>query len=122
MTDVLHVLGTILVLLGALVFATAALGILRFPDAYMRVSAVGTAGGLGILLVIVGALLIQPSVPNLVKVLAIAIIQLLTSAVGTMAIARSAYLTRTPMRRYAYDELASGQESSSDRSEPTSQP
>lgn len=99
------VAGNVLIVLGALIFATAALGVLRFPDAYTRISAVSTAGGIGIGFLIVGALLVQPSISNLVKVLLIVFLQLATSAVGSMAIARAAYLTGTRMRRPRYDEL-----------------
>ena len=45
MTEILTVLGNALIVAGALVFATAALGVARFRDAYMRVSAVGTPVG-----------------------------------------------------------------------------
>ncbi|WP_066906735.1 cation:proton antiporter [Millisia brevis] len=102
----MSVVGNILVVAGALIFATAALGLVRFPDAYTRVSAVGTAGGVGIVLLVSGALVIQPSVPNVAKVVVIVLLQLATSAVGSMAIARSAYLTGVRMTRWSYDELA----------------
>lgn len=106
MTDVLTMIGNISIVAGALVFATAALGVLRFPDAYTRVSAVGTAAGVGIVLVVIGAFLLQPTVPDFFKVVAIIVLQLTTSAIGSMAIARSAYLTRTPLVRRSFDELA----------------
>jgi multicomponent Na+:H+ antiporter subunit G len=104
------VAGNILIVLGAVVFGTAALGVLRFPDTYTRISAVGTAGGLGIILVVSGALLLQPSMPNLVKVVVIIVVQLATSAIGSMALARSAYLARAPLRRRRFDELTAGEE------------
>lgn len=103
--DLLSIIGNVTIVLGALIFATAALGILRFPDAYMRVSAVGTAGGVGIVLIIVGALVLQPSIENTVKVVLILVVHLLSSAVGTMAIARATYLTRTPLEHFDFDEL-----------------
>lgn len=101
----LTAISTVLIITGALVFATAALGILRFPDPYTRISAVGTAGGIGIVLVVTGALLHQPSVPDALKVIVIIMLQLATSAIGSMAIARAAYLARTPLRRQHYNEL-----------------
>lgn len=116
MNTFLSITGDILIVLGSLVFATAALGILRFPDAFTRISAVGTAGGIGIVLVVVGALLHQPSVSNTVKVVLIIGLHLATSAVGTMAIARSAYLTRTRMHQPHYDELADATEENAPRS------
>ncbi|TCP52985.1 multicomponent Na+:H+ antiporter subunit G [Tamaricihabitans halophyticus] len=107
MNALVTVTGDVLIVVGALVFTTAALGVLRFPDAYTRLSAVGTAGGIGIIFVVSGALLHLPSVPNLVKVIVIIALQLITSAIGSIALARSTYLTRTPLHRPAYDELTS---------------
>lgn len=104
--DLLNITGNVLIVVGALIFATAALGVLRFPDAYTRVSAVGTAGGVGIVLVVTGALLLLPSIPNVVKVVLILVIHLASSAVGTMAIARATYITRTPLEHFDFDELA----------------
>ncbi|CAN3127527.1 cation:proton antiporter [Mycobacterium sp. smrl_JER01] len=105
MNGVAATIGNITIVLGALVFATAALGLVRFPDAYTRISAVGTAGGIGIVLVVGGALLHQPNFADLVKVLVIVAVQLTTSAVGSMAIARSAYLSHTPVLNLRFDEL-----------------
>jgi multicomponent Na+:H+ antiporter subunit G len=106
MTAVLTAVGGVVIVLGALVFASAALGLVRFPDVYTRASAVGTAGGIGIVLVVIGALLIDPSLPALAKVVVIIALQLTTSAIGTIALVRSAYLTRTAMQRGRFDELA----------------
>lgn len=105
MMELLNGLGNVIITLGSLIFATAALGVLRFHDAYSRISAVGTAAGFGIAMVIGGAFLVQPSVVNLIKVLLVIALQLTTSAIGTMAIARSAYLTGSPLRRMHFDEL-----------------
>ncbi|MGC5628618.1 cation:proton antiporter [Georgenia sp. Z1344] len=106
MTEVMAVVGNVVVVLGALVFATAALGLVRFPDVYMRISGVGTAGGFGIILVVVGCLLIMPSWRNLGLALLVIGIHLATSSVGTMVVARAAYLTGVPLRRRSFDDLA----------------
>lgn len=106
MTAALDIIGGALIVVGALIFATAALGVIRFPDAYTRASAIGTAGGVGIIFVVVGALTQQPTGADTVKVALIVALQLATSAIGTMAIARSAYLARTRMYRPAFDDLA----------------
>lgn len=99
----LDVVSQVLVVAGALIVLTAALGVVRFPDPYTRISAVGTAGGAGIVLVVVGAFLTDPGLADAVKVLAILVLQLATSAIGSMAIARAARLTSTPMIT-TYDE------------------
>lgn len=106
MEQIMEITGVVLALLGALVFAAAAFGLLKFTDPYTRISAVGTAGGLGMILVVTGALLMMPSVADLVKVVLIIVLQLGAAAIGTMALARAAYLTNVPLKPGHYDELA----------------
>jgi multicomponent Na+:H+ antiporter subunit G len=103
MTTVLEYWGNIAVVVGAMVFASAALGMIRFPDAYARISAVGTAGGIGIILIVTGVLLLQPGMANLIQTLAIIAFQLFTSAIGSISIARSAYLAGTKLQ-YSWDD------------------
>lgn len=106
MTDIISLLGGISLIVGALVFATAGLGFIRFPDVFMRVSAIGTAGGIGIILVVLGALLQNPSWTGALMVAAIIVIQLATSAIGSTAVARSALLTGTKMQHWTFNDLA----------------
>ncbi|BAC17041.1 monovalent cation/proton antiporter, MnhG/PhaG subunit [Corynebacterium efficiens YS-314] len=105
MSDYISVIGDVMILLGLLVFVTAGIGFLKFPDVYMRVSALGTAGGIGIILVVAGALFHNLSWMNLFLALTIIVIQLGTSAVGSTAVARSALLTGVKMEHWQYDEL-----------------
>lgn len=87
---ILSVIGQVLVMLGAAIFATAALGLRRFTDPYSRASAVGTAAGLGVAFVTVGVALTDPDLATIVKVLLAVVLQLLTAAVSAIAIARAA--------------------------------
>lgn len=87
---VLTVIACALIFAGVVVFAGAGLGLIRFHDPYMRASAVGTAAGLGIALITIGAALTMPSTANLVKAGLAVVLQLATSAVGTTIIARAA--------------------------------
>lgn len=107
--DFLDLAGKLAIIAGALIFATTALGLLRFFDPYSRISALGTAGGLGITLIVIGALLMQPSASNAVKALFIIILHLVTSAVGTMTIARASYLSGVPVGRSQFNELENDQ-------------
>ncbi|NLU83516.1 monovalent cation/H(+) antiporter subunit G [Rhodococcus sp. HNM0569] len=101
------VVGTVLLVLGALVFAAGAIGLVRLPDMYSRVSAITTASGLGISLIIIGVLFLDPGWGNAVKALAAVVINLATSAVGGNAIGRAGYLAGAPLSdRTRYDELA----------------
>jgi multicomponent Na+:H+ antiporter subunit G len=103
----MSLLGQILAVAGGLIFLSAAVNLVRLPDVYTRVSALTTAAGLGLAFVTVGALLVAPTVPDTIMVLLAVLLQLATSAVAGMYIARSAYLTGTPLADHSrYDELA----------------
>lgn len=105
----LSLTGNTLIIVGVLIFAVAAVGLFKFRDVYTRISAVGTAAGLGISVVVVGAFCLAPSWMNFAKLLLILVLQLATSSIGTMAIARAAYLTGSPMRPGHFDQLAEDQ-------------
>lgn len=93
----MSMLAQVLVVLGALVFATAGLGLLTLRDAFARTSAIATAAGLGVTLILIGAFLTDPSVSRGIKLAIAALLQLCTSAIGSMAIARAAYLSGSPV-------------------------
>src|SRR5690606_27824523 len=89
--SILDLAGNILAVFGSLVFASAALGLVRFPDTYTRLSAVGAAGGLGIILIVTGVVLYDPSPTGFILLLLIIGLQLSASSIGSIAIGRSAY-------------------------------
>lgn len=100
LTDVplwMSITGQALMVLGAALFATSALGMFRLPDLYTKSSGVATSSGVGISLVITGVFFLIPSWDTLLKLIAAVILQFLTAAVGEMAIARSAYLVGSPL-------------------------
>lgn len=94
--DVATVAGLVFIFLGIATIIVAGIGLFRLPDLYLRASAVGTSAGLGVASIVVGALLMDFSWLNLLKAVIAVIAQLLTSAVGSMAIARSGYLNDSP--------------------------
>jgi multicomponent Na+:H+ antiporter subunit G len=101
------VVGSAFLILGAAIIASAAIGLLKLPDVYTRTSAVGTAAGLGIALMIVGVVVIDFSVLNLIKGIIAIIAQLITSAVGSFVLARASYMTGSrPWSSTIPDELA----------------
>lgn len=104
---IITVVGSALLILGALIIASAAIGLLKLPDVYTRTSAVGTAAGLGVALMIIGVVVLDFSVLNLVKGIIAVIAQLLTSAVGSFVLARASYMTGSkPVETTVPDELA----------------
>lgn len=88
--SVLTILAYVLIFAGVIVFAGAGVGVLKFRDAYMRASAVGTAAGLGIALITIGAVLTMPTPANLVKAAVAVVLQLATAGVGSTLIGRAA--------------------------------
>ena len=61
-------------------------------------------------LLVIGAFILVPSWLNFVLMLVILSLQLATSSIGTMAIARSAYLTGSTMQPGYFDHLAQDQD------------
>lgn len=92
----LSALGQALMIVGAIIFVIAAAGLWRLRDVYSRGSSVATAAGLGVVFVTVGALLTAPDISSIVKVALAVVLQLLTSALGAITIARAAVLTGHP--------------------------
>lgn len=103
------VLGSVSILAGSVVFLGGAVGLLRFPDLYVRSSAIGAAAGLGLVFVIAGAFLLHPSWEAAPKVAVAAVLQFASSAIGAMYIARAGFLSGaapTSATRYSQIELA----------------
>lgn len=107
MTEILEVIGTILIVLGTLAFVSAAIGVLKLPDLYSRISAITTASGLGVALIVLGVVLHEPSALNAVKAGLAIIINLATAAVGGHALGRAGYLTGAPVAKQTrFNDLA----------------
>ena len=95
----LSTLSNALVLIGTLTFVIAGIGLIRLPDVCTRISAIGTAAGVGAACIVGGVALADPSWVNLVKGFIAIHLQLLTSVVGAMAIARAMVLSRHHFHR-----------------------
>ncbi|MBA0127391.1 monovalent cation/H(+) antiporter subunit G [Haloechinothrix sp. YIM 98757] len=107
MSFALNLAGTVLIVLGAVVFALAGVGLLRLPDLYSRISAITTASGLGLALILLGVLLHEPSTLNAAKALLAIVVNLATAAVGGHALGRAGYLTGARLSdRTRYDHLS----------------
>ncbi|MDO5494476.1 MAG: monovalent cation/H(+) antiporter subunit G [bacterium] len=91
---ILETIGQWMAVLGALIFVFAGVGLHRFRDPYSRISAVATAAGLGVALVTIGAVFQVPDLGNLAKAGLAVVLQLMTSAVAAIVIARAAVSSR----------------------------
>jgi multicomponent Na+:H+ antiporter subunit G len=100
------VVGHAAVLLGIGLFCIAGIGLLRFGDAYSRLAATTKSGTLGVCLVLLGVLVLEPTWSHAV-ILAVAIaLQIITSPVGGFALGRAAFRSDAAMPAgIRYDEL-----------------
>lgn len=89
-SGVLDVVSGILVVIGALFALSGGVGLLRFPDFYTRVHAVGVTDSAGAGLILVGLLLQVPDWGVAARLVLILLFLLLTSPTATHALARAA--------------------------------
>ena len=83
-------IGAILVVVGAVFSALAALGILRFPDLYTRFHAASKAGALGAGLILLGVGIGSSDVTILLKSIIGLVFLILTTPVSAHLLARAA--------------------------------
>jgi multicomponent Na+:H+ antiporter subunit G len=91
----MELIGSILVLLGAIFHFSAGLGMLRMPDAYTRMQAGTKATTLGTALVLLGLAIYHPGWG--LKLLIIVFFVLMTNPISSHALARAAHGIRIPM-------------------------
>ncbi len=87
---VIEILSAALLISGALFFFAGTVGLLRFPDVYARLHALGKADNLGLGLVTVGLALRSGSVAVALKLGVVWALVLVSSAICCQLIARSA--------------------------------
>ena len=97
----------VLVLVGVALFASAAVGLLWLPDVYARTNAAAKAAGLGVVSVLLGVLILDPSPASVITLSLAIVLQLLTVPIAGIAIAEAAWLSRAPRTPSTQDELES---------------
>lgn len=78
--------------LGALLVLAGTVGVIRFPDTLSRLHAAGVASAAGLLLVLTGAAIANPSLRPVVVVAAV--LQLFASPVGAHVLGRAVHRDR----------------------------
>ncbi|MBX2928830.1 MAG: monovalent cation/H(+) antiporter subunit G [Saprospiraceae bacterium] len=92
--------------LGALFILLAAIGIVRMPDLYLRISVTTKAATLGIGLILACCALHFGSVAITSRVVAIIFFMILTAPVGAHLIGRASYFIGVPMwKKSVMDDL-----------------
>ncbi len=92
--------------LGAIFIFLAAVGFLRMPDTYLRISVTTKAVTLGVGLILVAAAIYFDNLSVTSRVLAIILFIILTAPVGAHLIGRASYLLEMPLwKKTKKDEL-----------------
>jgi multicomponent Na+:H+ antiporter subunit G len=100
------VAGSALAGLGTALIAVAGLGMVRLPDTYNRINAVTKAATLGVVCVLLGVMIIAPSLTSLTLLAVAILLQLLTTPFGSYAVGRAAHRTGSPLAPITHhDEL-----------------
>lgn len=90
-----EMIGSLLILLGAIFLFSAGLGLLRMPDAFTRIQAGTKATTLGNLLVLAGVAVYHPGWTF--KLVLVIYFVLMTNPVSSHALSRAAWRAGTPM-------------------------
>jgi multicomponent Na+:H+ antiporter subunit G len=114
-----NALVAVLLVLGALFMLLAAIGLLRLPDVYLRMSAASKAATLGAALVLLGAAAHFGSLEVAGRALVIVAFLFLTAPVAAHVIGRAAHRRGSPLwAGTTVDELAGSEEGRSRRTPP----
>jgi multicomponent Na+:H+ antiporter subunit G len=94
---VAELIGSILILLGAIFLFSAGLGMLRMPDVFTRIQAGTKASTLGNMLVLAGIAFYHPGWT--LKLVIVIYFVLMTNPISSHALARAAHAVRSPTTR-----------------------
>lgn len=101
-----ELLSTFFIILGVIFMMIAALGIIRLPDFYIRMSAITKAGTMGVGLIVIGIAIYFNELIISAKSFVIISFMLLTAPVAAHIIARAAYRQGVPFwGKNLFDEL-----------------
>ena len=92
MNEIIHIIGSLIILLGSLFLFSAGLGVLRMPDSYNRIQTGTKASTLGTILILVGLAFYHPAWIG--KLILLVFFVLLTNPVSSHALARASHLRR----------------------------
>lgn len=87
----------LLIIVGTALIFISAIGIIRLPDFYLRMSAITKAATLGLFLLLIGLAIYFNNLELSIKSFVIIMLVMLTNPVGAHAIARAAYMKDTKL-------------------------
>lgn len=103
---IIEIASATIIIIGVLFVLTSALGVVRLPDFYIRVSAITKAATLGVACIMVGVAIYFNEVDVALKAAAIFIFLLITSPIAAHIIGRAAYEDGVPLwKKTTFDEF-----------------
>jgi multicomponent Na+:H+ antiporter subunit G len=94
---VLEIAGALLLVLGGAFCFAAGLGVVRFPDVFMRMHAATKAGTLGLVFLAAAMAFVTPAIDIILKAVFVSVFMIVTAPVGSHLIGRAAYRTGVPL-------------------------
>lgn len=88
---ILEIVASVFLLGGSGLALLAGLGVLRLPDLFARMHAATKPATLGLLLICVGAALVDSDLADITKLVLVVVLQFLTAPVGAHMVGRAAY-------------------------------
>lgn len=99
-----EILGIIAIVFGMFFFVFGVIGLIRFPDVYMRIHSSGKVSTLGVIGVLTGVAILLPE--TTLKAIALGIFLVITQPAASHAVASAAYRSGVEMHNPIKDELS----------------
>jgi multicomponent Na+:H+ antiporter subunit G len=101
-----EIVSAIIIMVGVIFVVIGAIGIIRLPDFYIRVSAITKAATVGVACIMIGVALTYNEVGMAIKAFAVVLFLLITSPIASHIIGRAAYNDGVPLwKKTVVDEL-----------------
>lgn len=102
-----EIISAIIIMVGVLFVFIGAVGLIRLPDFYIRVSAITKAATVGVACIMIGVALYYNEIGMAIKAFVVVIFLLITSPIASHIIGRTAYIDGVPLwEETEEDELA----------------
>lgn len=102
----IEIVSAIVIMVGVLFVVIGAVGLLRLPDFYIRVSAITKAATVGVACIMIGVALNYNEISVALKAFAVVLFLMITSPIASHIIGRAAYNDGVPLwKKTQFDEL-----------------
>lgn len=114
----IEIISAVVIIVGVLFVVIGAVGLLRLPDFYIRISAITKAATVGVACIMIGVALNYNEISIAIKAFAVVLFLLITSPIAAHIIGRAAYNSGVPLWKKTevneYEEYKKNKDSSDD--------